>query len=232
MHRLCFCSCFGPWGPGGSKATCPRPPRPWSSVYLEGATAAPGDRGCRPWYQATAPTGRADRAAHGYWDTSAGGPYAGSVLARQRKMAKLARAAMVYTPQVLLRGRISATGVAAFEQAVAKSMPGGKGADFYSGHAAKGNHFTVEATAELGRLRRLTPRSFWAPMRNKLVSEVKAGENRPDPAHDYVSCNGPAARVKGTAVERQRWRCCPGGPEHSGRGRFRAERASGEVCRP
>src|SRR4029077_16514934 len=41
--------------------------------------------------------------------------------ARQRKMAKLARAAMVYTPQVLLQGQdFRQWGTPAFEQAVAK----------------------------------------------------------------------------------------------------------------
>src|SRR5258706_10682079 len=58
-----------------------------------------------------------------YWDYIGWkGPYARAAhSARQRKMAKLARAAMVYTPQVLLQGQdFREWGSSAFEQAVAK----------------------------------------------------------------------------------------------------------------
>ena len=89
-----------------------------------------------------------------YWDYIGWkDPYARQAYsARQRKMASLARAAMVYTPQVLLQGRdFRALGRGRVRAGGSENQcPAGKGADFATpGHRAGKDAFEVEAAAEL-----------------------------------------------------------------------------------
>jgi hypothetical protein len=127
-----------------------------------------------------------------YWDYIGWkDPYARQAhAARQRKMASLARAAMVYTPQVLLQGRdFRRWGTPAFGEEVAKinALPERARISLLleqRGAAA----FEIEARAELLEARRPADVALYlGAYENKLVSEVKAGENRGRTlAHDYV----------------------------------------------
>src|SRR6185503_19658823 len=127
-----------------------------------------------------------------YWDYIGWkDPYARQAhSARQRKMAKLARAAMVYTPQVLLQGRdFRQWGSPAFEQAVAEiNARPAKARISLLLDMRQRDRFTVEVTAELlDRLQQADAALFLGAYENKLVSEVKAGENRGRTLpHDYV----------------------------------------------
>jgi hypothetical protein len=127
-----------------------------------------------------------------YWDYIGWkDPYAKREFSsRQRKLAALGRATFVYTPQVLLQGRdFRGWGSPAFDKAVARINariakaaislaidPGNRGA------------LAVEARAEL-----LDPGQqgdavlYLAAYENKLVSQVKAGENEGRTLrHDFV----------------------------------------------
>jgi hypothetical protein len=127
-----------------------------------------------------------------YWDYIGWkDPYARHAhSARQRKMARLARAAMVYTPQVLLQGQdFRHWDSSAFEHKVAEiNARPARARISLSLDARNRDLFDVEATAEL----RDTPPGadvalFLGAYENKLVSEVKAGENRGKfLPHDYV----------------------------------------------
>ncbi len=173
-----------------------------------------------------------------YWDYIGWkDPYARQAFsARQRRMAQLARAAMVYTPQVLLQGRdFRSWGTVAFEQAVAKinAQPAKARISLLLDTRQK-NAFEVEATAELENA--VAPAGmalYLGAYENKLVSEVKAGENRGRTLpHDYVVLQwaGPL-EFKGTKLhERQRLALLPKAvPAHSGVVAFVQNRASGEV---
>jgi len=177
-----------------------------------------------------------------YWDYIGWkDPYARQAFsARQRRMAQLARAAMVYTPQVLLQGQdFRAWQGAAFEQAVAKinARPAKARISLLLDTRQK-DAFEVEATAvledaalpsnQLGNMA-----LYLGAYENKLVSEVKAGENRGRTLpHDYVVLQwaGPL-EFKGTRLhERQRLALLPKAvPAHSGVVAFVQNRASGEV---
>jgi len=127
-----------------------------------------------------------------YWDYIGWkDPYAKQAFtARQRKMASLARAAFVYTPQVLLQGRDYRNWRAGdFEREVAKiNAQPAKARISLLLDLGRPGALAVEAAAQLENA---VP---WADMalylgayENKLVSEVKAGENRGKTLpHDYV----------------------------------------------
>lgn len=156
-----------------------------------------------------------------YWDYIGWkDPYARQAFsARQRKMAALARAAVVYTPQVLLQGRDfrdwrEQGNPSAFERQVAKINA--RPARARIALALDTRHkdaFEVEATAALDDA---VP---WADMalylgayENKLVSEVKAGENRGRTLpHDYVVLQwvGPLEFRSAKLLERQRLALLP-----------------------
>jgi len=129
--------------------------------------------------------------------------------ARQRKMARLARAAMVYTPQVLLQGRdFRAWNSGVFEAAVAKiNAQPAKVRISLTLDTRQKERFEVEATAELlDKAPSEDVGLYLAAYENKLVSEVKAGENRGKSLpHDYVVLQwvGPLEFKAGKLAERR-----------------------------
>jgi hypothetical protein len=173
-----------------------------------------------------------------YWDYIGWkDPYARQAFsARQRKMAALARAAAVYTPQVLLQGQdFRAWRGAAFEQAVAKiNARPARARIALRLDARSKDAFEVEASAEL--LEGTPPADlglYLGAYENKLVSEVKAGENRGKALpHDYVVLQwaGPYEFRGPRLAERQRLALLPRAvPANSGVVAFVQNRASGEV---
>jgi hypothetical protein len=173
-----------------------------------------------------------------YWDYIGWkDPYARQAFsARQRKMAKLARAAMVYTPQVLLQGQdFRQWGSPAFEQAVAKiNARLAKARISLLLDTRQKDAFQVEATVELlAGAQQAEAALYMGAYENKLVSEVKAGENRGRTLpHDYVVLQwaGPLEFKGARLLERQRLALLPKAvPAHSGVVAFVQNRASGEV---
>lgn len=200
----------------------------------------PADR----WLSSLGPRGYApDRvvpiALHvDYWDYIGWkDPYAKQAFsARQRKMASLARAAMVYTPQVLLQGRdFRHWAAGAFEQEVAKinAQPAKARISLLLAPSRPGV-FAVEAVAELLDSRQRGDAALYlGAYENKLVSEVKAGENRGKSlAHDYVVLQwvGPIEFKDGKLMEQRDLSLLPKAvPGHSGVVAFVQNKASGEV---
>jgi len=179
-----------------------------------------------------------------YWDYIGWkDPYAQQRFSnRQRKMAQLARAAIVYTPQVLLQGRdfrdwrspegfagavarINAKPAAArLSLAIADRAPG------VSGREA----LEVAVEAELlDPLQRADAALFLGAYENKLVSEVRAGENRGRTLpHDYVVLQwvGPLEFREAKLAVRERLPLLPKAvAANSGVVAFVQNRASGEV---
>jgi hypothetical protein len=245
MHRslflaLCLAS-FGAQG-GQCKATSPQATTALVELYTsEGCDSCPpADR----WLSSLGTKGYAPErvvpiALHvDYWDYIGWkDPYAREAFtARQRKMAKLARAAMVYTPQVLLQGRdFRGWGSPAFEQEVAKinARPAKARITLLLDTRQK-DAFLVEADAQLlDGLRQSDAALFLGAYENKLVSEVKAGENRGRTLpHDYVVLQwaGPFEFKGAKLLERLRLALLPKAvPAHSGVVAFVQNRASGEV---
>ena len=145
-----------------------------------------------------------------YWDYIGWkDPYARQAhSARQRKMAKLARAAMVYTPQVLLQGQdFRHWSEGAFEQAVAKiNAQPAKARISLSLNTLRNDAFEVEAAAELlGASPSPDIALYLGAYENKLLTEVKAGENRGKTLpHDYVvlQWTGPLEFTAGKLMQR------------------------------
>jgi hypothetical protein len=173
-----------------------------------------------------------------YWDYIGWkDPYARAAhSARQRKMARLARAAMVYTPQVLLQGQdFRAWGTEAFGQEVAKiNARPARARISLSLDTGQKDGFAVEAAAQLEEA---VPAADFAlylgAYENKLVSEVKAGENRGRTLpHDYVVLQwlGPFEFKDGKISERRALPLLPRAvPGHSGVAAFVQNRATSEV---
>ena len=204
----------------------------------------PADR----WLSSLGPKGYApDRvvpvALHvDYWDYIGWkDPYARQAhSARQRKMAKLARAAMVYTPQVMLQGqdfrhwRDGGNPDSAFSQAVSKINAQPAKARISLALTPRKDGFEVEAAAELfGAAPSPDLALYLGAYENKLVSEVKAGENRGKSLpHDYVVLQwaGPLEFKGGKLAERHVLPLLPKAvPGHSGVVAFVQNRATGEV---
>jgi hypothetical protein len=173
-----------------------------------------------------------------YWDYIGWkDPYARQAFsARQRKMASLARAAIVYTPQVLLQGRdFRRWGTGAFDQEVAKinAQPAKARISLLLERRRPGA-FDIEAAAQLeNAVPSAAMALYLGAYENKLVSEVKAGENRGKTlAHDYVVLQwaGPFEFAGRKAAVRQTLPLLPRAvPVHSGVVAFVQDRASGEV---
>ena len=177
-----------------------------------------------------------------YWDYIGWkDPYAKQAFsARQRKMASLARAAVVYTPQVLLQGRDfrfwrEGGNPGAFEQEVAKINARPAKAQISLSLAARSKEaFEVEAAAELlDALPSADVALYVGAYENKLVSEVKAGENRGRTlAHDFVVLQwaGPLEFQGRRLAARQTLPLLPKAvPAHSGVVAFVQNRSTGEV---
>jgi hypothetical protein len=173
-----------------------------------------------------------------YWDYIGWkDPYAKQTFsARQRKMASLARAAFVYTPQVLLQGRdFRNWGGGVFEQEVAKinAIPA-KARIALLLDTRRSDAFEVAADADLlDLLQQADAALYLGAYENKLVSEVKAGENRGKTLpHDYVVLQwaGPLEFKGAKLSARQTLPLLPKAvPGHSGVVAFVQNRATGEV---
>jgi hypothetical protein len=173
-----------------------------------------------------------------YWDYIGWkDPYARQAhSARQRKMARLARAAMVYTPQVLLQGQdFRGWGTPVFEQAVARiNARPARARISLSLEARRKNVFEVAAAAELLEASPSPEAAmFLGAYENKLVSAVQAGENRGQTLrHDFVVLQwlGPFEFRGGKVSERSMLPLLPKAvPEHSGVVAFVQNRATSEV---
>jgi hypothetical protein len=173
-----------------------------------------------------------------YWDYIGWkDPYAKQAFsARQRKMASLARAAIVYTPQVLLQGRdFRHWAGGAFEREVAQiNAQPAKARISLLLDAARKDAFAVEAGVILEN--GVAPQDlalYLGAYENKLVSEVKAGENRGRTLpHDYVVLQwaGPFEFKGAKLLERQHLPLLPKAvPGNSGVVAFVQNRSSGEV---
>jgi hypothetical protein len=177
-----------------------------------------------------------------YWDYIGWkDPYARQAFsARQRKMAALARAAIVYTPQVLLQGRDfrdwrAQGNPSAFDQQVARiNARPARARIALVLDTRQRDAFEVEATAEL--LDGTPPADlglYLGAYENKLRSDVKAGENRGRTLpHDYVvlQWTGPFEFSDAKLVERQRLALLPKAVlAHSGVVAFVQNKATGEV---
>ena len=177
-----------------------------------------------------------------YWDYIGWkDPYAKQVFsARQRKMASLARAAVVYTPQVLLQGRDfrgwrEGGNPSAFEQELAKinARPAMARISLRL-NTRPGNAFEVETAAELeSALPAQNMVLYLGAYENKLLSEVKAGENRGKTLpHDFVvlQWTGPLEFQGAKLAARQTLPLLPNAiPAHSGVVAFVQNRSTGEV---
>ncbi len=177
-----------------------------------------------------------------YWDYIGWkDPYARAAhTARQRKMARLARAAMVYTPQVLLQGQdFRGWRSSAFEETVAKINARPAKAKISLSmemrlSSGRPNAFEVGAVAELEGAPVDAPHElFLGAYENKLVTEVKAGENRGKTLpHDYVVLQwvGPLEFKAGKLAERRTLPLLPKAVlAHSGVAAFVQNRATAEV---
>jgi hypothetical protein len=221
---------------------------PEKTVALVELYTSEGCDSCPPadkWLSSLGPRGFApDRvvpiALHvDYWDYIGWkDPYARAAhSARQRRMAQLARAAAIYTPQVLLQGqdfRDWSSG-GSFEQAVAKinGLPA-KARISLTLDTGQKDAFEVQAAAELLDAAQQSDIALYlGAYENKLVSEVKAGENRGKSLpHDYVVLQwlGPFEFKGGKLAERHALPLLPKAvPGHSGVAAFVQNRATSEV---
>ena len=146
-----------------------------------------------------------------YWDYIGWkDPYAKALFSsRQRRLAQVMRAKIVYTPQVLLQGEdFRRWHTPAFDEAVARinARPGRAKIELVL-QKASGGLFPVEARVEvLEPSQRADAGLYLAAYENKLVSAVEAGENRGKTLlHDYVAFEwvgpltfGPEGRLRVT----------------------------------
>lgn len=173
-----------------------------------------------------------------YWDYIGWkDPYAREAHSnRQRKMARLARAAFVYTPQVVLQGRdFRAWGSSAFADEVARINARPARADLaVQLEDGTAGGFRVRLEAALRAPAGVSdPAVFLGTYENKLLTEVKNGENAGKTlSHDYVvlAWEGPL-ELKGGRLEVDR--VLPLLPKavrgNSGVAAFVQNRATGEV---
>ena len=174
-----------------------------------------------------------------YWDYIGWkDPYAQNRFSsRQRKLAQLTRAAIVYTPQVLLQGRdFRGWGSGAFDSEVAKiNARAARATIALSLNTQEKGFLQVEAKVELSDpAQRDEAGLYLGTYENRLVSRVQAGENRGKTlAHDFVVFEwlGPL-EFKGAATlaERRRLPLLPSAvAAHSGVVAFVQNRANAEV---
>jgi hypothetical protein len=242
---VCFCTFFGSVPAHAMQCSAQSPARTTALVELytsEGCDSCPpadqwlsslGSRGYAP--ERVVPI-----ALHvDYWDYIGWkDPYAKrEFVTRQRKHAAMKRARIVYTPQVLLQGQeFRGWGSGAFEREVARinALPA-RARISLSVDTRKSGVFEVEATAELLEgASRADAALYLAAYENKLVSEVKAGENRGRTlAHDYVALEwaGPIEFKAGNRLlERRALPLLPKAVrKHSGVVAFVQDRKTGDV---
>jgi hypothetical protein len=146
-----------------------------------------------------------------YWDYIGWkDPYAQQRFAdRQRKLAQVMRARIVYTPQVLLQGQdFRGWGGRAFDEAVAtiNARPANAGISLTL-ESGQPDTLSVRVRAELiEQGDGMDAALYLASYENQLVSRVSAGENRGRTlAHDYVVFEwlGPIAFTGGRVDERR-----------------------------
>ena len=174
-----------------------------------------------------------------YWDYIGWkDPYARSAFAgRQRKMAALARASFVYTPQVLLQGKdFRGWGSGKFDEAVARiNGEPARARIELSLDASRKGAFLVQARAAVPDPGLRAEAGFYlAAYENKLVSRVTAGENRGRTLeHDHVvlEWEGPISFGASPAVaEKRELPLLPGAvTRNSGVVAFVQDRRSGEI---
>jgi hypothetical protein len=157
--------------------------------------------------------------------------------ARQYKLAKMRRPAIVYTPQVLLQGqdfRRWWSGAFATEVARINSRPA-RARILLAILAVEPTAIHAELTAELlDPAERRNAAVYLAAYENMLASEVKAGENRGKRLeHDYVVREwiGPIAFAEGSKIEGKRaLPLLPGtNAKHLGVAAFVQNRSTSEV---
>ncbi len=174
-----------------------------------------------------------------YWDYIGWkDPYAQQRFSnRQRKLAQLTRSAIVYTPQVLLQGQdFRGWSSGGFDEAVKRinARPARASIELSLATQRKGG-FQVDAVAELREAsQRGEAALYLASYENKLLSQVRAGENRGRTlAHDFVVFEwvGPLEFKAGLRLsERRLLPLLPSAvPGHSGVVAFVQNRASSEV---
>lgn len=228
------------------EATCQARSGPHTTALVELYTSE-GCDSCPPadrWLQALAGRGLApDRVVPlslhvNYWDYIGWkDPYAQQRFAdRQRKLAQVMKARIVYTPQVLLQGRdFRAWGGRAFEQEVARiNATPPRAAISLALAGGRRDTLDVEARAELLQPGEEADAALYlASYENRLVSSVAAGENRGRTlSHDYVVFEwlGPIAFAGGRAEERRALPLLPKAvPANSGVAAFVQNRRTGEV---
>jgi hypothetical protein len=173
-----------------------------------------------------------------YWDTIGWkDPFAQQRFSdRQRRLAQVMRARLVYTPQVLLQGQDFRRWYSgAFDQAV-KAInarpPGAKIALSLEGAGAQALQTRVQAEL-LDASQAADAALYLASFENKLVSSVRAGENEGRTLeHDYVVFEwvGPIAFRNGRVDERRALPRVPKvKPAHSGVAAFVQNRRTAQV---
>ena len=145
-----------------------------------------------------------------YWDYIGWkDPYAKAEFSRrQRKMTQLQRAALVYTPQVLLQGReFRAWRAAAFDAAVRDINAHPARAQISLAIESTGrDRIEADVRAQVRDPAQTDAVLYVAAYENKLVSQVAAGENRGRTlAHDYVvlEWQGPFPLGRGAPLARK-----------------------------
>jgi hypothetical protein len=173
-----------------------------------------------------------------YWDYIGWkDPYAQQRFAdRQRKLAQVTRARIVYTPQVLLQGQdFRGWGGRAFEEAVVaiNARPPRAGISLAL-EGGRRDTLAVEVRAELlGPGEEADAALYLATYENRLVSRVAAGENRGRTlSHDYVVFEwlGPIAFAGRRIEQRRVLPLLPNAvPANSGVAAFVQDRRTAEV---
>jgi len=155
---------------------------------------------------------------------------------RQRKLAQVMRARIVYTPQVLLQGEdFRRWGSSAFDEAVARiNARPARASISLSLQSGNPDTLAAEVRAELlDAAQEGDAALYLASYENKLVSKVAAGENRGRTlAHDYVVLEwvGPIAFSGARVAERRALPLLPKAvPANSGVAAFVQNRRTAEV---
>ena len=173
-----------------------------------------------------------------YWDYIGWkDPYAQQRFSdRQRKLAQVMKARIIYTPQVLLQGEdFRPWGGRAFEEAVARiNAKPPKAAISLALAGGRRDTLDVKVRAELSQPAEQADAALYlASYENRLASSVSAGENRGRTlSHDYVVFEwlGPIPFAGGRAEERRTLPLLPKAvPANSGVAAFVQNRRTGEV---